>query len=81
MGLKSDGTVIGIGGNPVYADTRPELIEWNSIITVAAGNGYSLGLRLDGSIVFAKGDSIVDENLINYEEWQNIINNNMAERV
>lgn len=76
VGLKSDGTVVGVGGDPVYADDLQELSDWENITSVAAGYNYNLGFGLNGSIVFAPMDSSsdIDEDLIDFEDWEDIVN-------
>lgn len=48
LGLKADGTVLGIGYNG-YSQTN--VSGWNGIKGLAAGSSFSLGLKTDGTVV------------------------------
>jgi hypothetical protein len=48
LGLKSDGTVVGVGFND---DGRIDVTGWTDIVQVAAGYSHSLGLKSDGTVV------------------------------
>lgn len=76
IGLKADGTVIGVGGDPVNVWPLRELDGWKNVTAISAGYSYNLGLKTDGTIVFAPMDSSydIDENLIDYDEWKDIVN-------
>jgi len=48
VGLKSDGTVIAVGGNP---SGQCNVGGWTGIIQVSAGAGHTVGLKSDGTVV------------------------------
>ena len=48
MGVKSNGTVIAVGGND-YGDCNAR--NWTDIIQVAAGMWHTVGLRSDDTVV------------------------------
>lgn len=79
IGLKADGTVIGVGGDPVSVWPLSELDDWENITAISAGYSYNIGLKTDGTIVFAPMDSSfdIDENLIDYDEWKDIVNHGL----
>ncbi len=48
LGLRSDGTVVAVGGNE-YGECS--VTDWTDIVSVAAGGWFTLGLRSDGTVV------------------------------
>ena len=64
---KPDGTVSALGGNN-YGQCMVQ--EWDHIMAVSAGNGYSVGLRSDGK-VFAAGNNASGQ--CNVENWEDIV--------
>ena len=53
VGLKTDGTVVAVGGN---SDGRCDVSGWTDIVAVAAGCDHTVGLKSDGTVV-AVGDN------------------------
>ena len=53
VGLKTDGTVVAVGGN---SDGRCDVSGWTDIVAVAAGGDHTVGLKSDGTVV-AVGDN------------------------
>ena len=48
--LRSDGTVTALGGNSAG---QCNVSKWNNIIAIAAGDGYSVGVKSDGTVITA----------------------------
>ena len=67
VGLKSDGTVVAIGGNG-YGQC--DVSGWKDIISVSAGDSHTVGLKSDGTVV-AAGDN--DDGQCDVSEWKDII--------
>lgn len=63
--LREDGTVFG------YSSVAPiqELDAWRDVAQVAAGNGFFLGLKADGTVLFAGNDS---NHRRQVEAWQDV---------
>ena len=53
VGLKTDGTVVAVGGN---SDGRCDVSGWTDIVAIAAGCDHTVGLKSDGTVV-AVGDN------------------------
>ena len=51
--MKSDGTVVTVGNNPLDEDTRGEfeVSGWTDIVYVSAGNQTTIALKADGTMV------------------------------
>ena len=67
VGLKSDGTVVAMGGN-YYGQCN--VSDWVDIIQVAAGGEHTVGLKVDGTVV-AVGDNSGGK--CDVGDWTNII--------
>jgi hypothetical protein len=67
VGLKSDGTVVAVGGNP---SGQCDVSGWTNITQVSAGAGHTVGLRSDGTVV-AVGDNYYGQ--CNVGSWSGII--------
>lgn len=50
LGLKADGTVYYAGDD---ARHRAQVESWTDVAQIDAGNGYSIALKKDGSVVMA----------------------------
>ena len=48
VGLKSDGTVVAVGGNE---DGQCNVQNWTDIVAISAGNKHTVGLKSDGTVV------------------------------
>ena len=48
VGLKSDGTVVAVGGN---WDGQCDVEGWTDIVQVAGGDDHTVGLKSDGTVV------------------------------
>jgi hypothetical protein len=66
VGLKSDGTVVAVGGNP---SGQCSVTGWINITQVSAGAGHTVGLKSDGTVV-AVGDNYYDQ--CNVGSWSGI---------
>ena len=67
VGLRSDGTVIAIGGND---DGQCDVEDWTDIVAVYAGGYHTLGLCSDGSVV-ATGKN--DDRQCEVNDWTDIL--------
>ena len=67
VGLKSDGTVVAVGGNS-YGETNVD--SWTNIVAVAAGYTDTMGLKSDGTVL-AVGDNSYGQT--NVGSWTNIV--------
>jgi len=67
VGLKSDGTVVAVGGNP---SGQCHVSGWTNITQVSAGAGHTVGLKSDGTVV-AVGDNYYGQ--CNVGSWSGII--------
>ncbi len=67
LGLRADGTAIGIGRN---YDGETDVADWKNIKQVATGAYFSLGLKMDGTVV-AIGNNNSDQLEVN--DWTNIV--------
>jgi alpha-tubulin suppressor-like RCC1 family protein len=63
VGLKSDGTVVAVGGN---SRGQCDVGDWTDIIQVSAGDYYTMGLRSDGTVVAAGHTP-------NFDRWTDIV--------
>ena len=66
VGLKSDGTVVAVGGND---KGRCNVGEWTDVTSISAGSYYTVGLKSNGTVV-AVGEN--DEGQCNVGEWTDI---------
>lgn len=67
LGLKEDGTVIGIGSND---NGQLDVEYWEDIAAIDATAAYSIGLRSDGRVVFT--GNVYGDEPVNIEDWENI---------
>jgi alpha-tubulin suppressor-like RCC1 family protein len=67
VGLKSDGTVVAVGGNSLG---QCDVGDWTDIVQVSAGYYYTVGLRSDGTVVAVGSNSHGQSNL---GRWTDII--------
>ena len=67
VGLKSNGTVVGVGYN--YWG-QLNVGSWSNIVQVAAGHQHTVGLRSNGTVV-GVGDNSGDQ--VNVGSWTNIV--------
>ena len=67
VGLRSDGTVVAVGGN---SNGQCDVQSWTGIVQVAAGLYHTVGLRSDGTVV-AVGSNGNGE--CNVETWSDIV--------
>ncbi len=67
VGLKSDGTVIAVGGNE---EGQCDVAEWTDIVAISAGDFYTVGLRSDGTAA-AVGDNFSYQ--CNVAGWTDIV--------
>jgi len=67
VGLKSDGTVVAVGGNP---SGQCNVTGWTGITQVSAGAGHTVGLKSDGTVV-AVGDNYYDQ--CDIGSWTDIV--------
>ena len=88
VGLRSDGTVVAngwsgsvkLGGNVNYNDGGGEECKvsgWSQIIDIAAGDGLTVGLKSDGTVLVANG---YDGDEYNVSGWNNISSIAVGER-
>jgi len=70
VGLKSDGTVVAAGGDPLNFGVVNGVSTWTNITQVACAQYVSVGLRSDGTVV-AVGDNTLGE--CDVASWRNII--------
>lgn len=69
VGLKSDGTVVSASSNSKYTDPAEiDLSGWDRIVDVVVDEGRVLGLRDDGTVVYA-GDEREDCTI---GQWRNV---------
>jgi len=66
VGLKNDGTVVAVGGNP---SGQCDVTGWTNITQVSAGAGHTVGLKSDGTVV-AVGDNYYGQ--CNVGSWSGI---------
>ena len=66
VGLKSDGTVVAVGGND---KGRCNVGDWTDVTSISAGSYYTVGLKSNGTVV-AVGEN--DEGQCNVGEWTDI---------
>ena len=67
VGLRSDGTVVAVGGN---SDGQCDVSNWTDIVAVAAGSSHTVGLKADGTVV-AVGDN--HDGQCNVGDWTRIV--------
>ena len=71
VGLKSDGTVVQVGWIRSY---DAPVTEWENITSISLGNGFTLGLRRDGTVVMSHGEEKLDIAInVNVSKWTDII--------
>lgn len=68
LGIRTDGTVLAANSSEDEADAAA-IRQWNEITAIASGWFYTVGLRVDGSVV-AVGEN--DSGQCNVEKWRNI---------
>ena len=66
VGLKSDGTVVAIGGN---SRGQCNVDKWTDIVAVSAGYYHTVGLKADGTVV-AVGNNEFSQ--CDVSEWTDI---------
>ena len=69
FGLKKDGTVVAVGNNE---HGQCNVSSWSDIVDIAAGEYHCLGLRSDGTIVFAGADFMEEQKEIITNDWKNV---------
>ena len=67
VGLKSDGTVVAVGG---CWRGECDLGEWTDIVQITAGGWHTVGLKSDGTVVAAGRN---EDGQCNVADWNNII--------
>jgi len=67
VGLKSDGTVVAVGGN---FRGQCDVSGWTDIVQVSTGDYYTVGLKSDGTVV-AVGDNYYGQ--CNLGRWTDIV--------
>ncbi|WP_397221691.1 immunoglobulin-like domain-containing protein [Peribacillus simplex] len=67
VGLKKDGTVVGVGDN--YSE-QIKVSGWKDIVAIAADSHNTIGLKTDGTVV-ATGTNYYGQN--NVSEWKDIV--------
>ena len=67
VGLKTDGTIVAIGGND---DGQCNIDDWCDIVLISAGESHTVGLKNDGTVV-ATGRN--NDLRCNVEEWRDIV--------
>ena len=67
VGLKTDGTVVAVGGN---SDGRCDVSGWTDIVAVAAGCDHTVGLKSDGTVI-AVGSNQNDQ--CDVSDWTDIV--------
>ena len=67
VGLKVDGTVVGVGVN---LHGKCDVSDWKDIVAVSAGNEHTVGLNSNGTVV-AVGDN--DYGQCDVKNWQDIV--------
>lgn len=79
VGLRSDGTVIAVGGENIDEESglpdNPgmcDVSDWKDIVAVSAGLGYTVGLRSDGTVVTAGTLGQLNAGQTNVTGWTNI---------
>ena len=69
-GLKADGTVVAAKDNDTYIDSKIDVSNWKNVCMIAAGRGFVVGLKDDGTVYFS-GDEYSNEQ--ECTKWNNII--------
>lgn len=67
VGLKTDGTVVAVGGNE-YGQC--DVNSWTDIVAISAGDKYTVGLKADGTVE-AVGRN--DDGQCEVSDWTNIV--------
>ena len=72
VGLKSDGTVVAVGGND-YGECN--VSNWSDIIAISAGNHHTVGLKSDGTVVATAylGEEWLYNGQCNVWSWTDIV--------
>ena len=68
VGLKTNGTVVAVGG--INASGEKNVTDWRHIIAIAVGDAFTLGLKADGTVVAVGGNQYGPCNI---SEWRDII--------
>ncbi len=69
LGIRTDGTVLAAANSSEDEADAAAIRQWNEITAIASGWFYTVGLRVDGSVV-AVGEN--DSGQCNVENWKNI---------
>lgn len=69
LGIRTDGTVLAAANSSEDEADAAAIRQWNEITAIASGWFYTVGLRVDGSVV-AVGEN--DSGQCNVEKWRNI---------
>ena len=67
VALKTDGTVVAVGGNE-YGQC--DVSEWTDIVAISGGDANTVGLKADGTVVVA-GDN--EDGQCNVSDWTDIM--------
>lgn len=72
VGLRTDGTVVAVGGNP---EGQLNVSGWRDIVAVSAGGHHTIGLRKDGRVIATPiiGQHADTQHLYDVSGWRDII--------
>ncbi len=71
VGLKTDGTVVAVGGR---GNGKSNVPDWKDIVAIAAGYTHTVGLKADGTVVAVSWAVSLDElGQYNVDRWGDII--------
>ena len=72
VGLRTDGTVVAVGGNP---EEQLNVSGWRDIVAVSAGGHHTVGLRKDGRVIATPiiGQHADIQHLYDVSGWRDIV--------
>ena len=70
VGVKSDGTVVAVGGS---ANDKCNVSGWRDIVAVSTGQDYTIGLKADGTVVATPGYRSYYYGQCDVSDWTDIV--------
>ena len=71
MALKQDGTLVSVGSN---ISGQRQLRSWTDVTAIAAGRSHTVGLRSDGTVLYAGTyDDGPYGKIHNLHRWKNVV--------